>query len=150
MTRFDQCAETCATDCGHCKGRPVEALRADNERLARRLAGRFEETEKLRAEVARLTAERDEWEAGCKRALREREETEAEMDRRLTEAWAERDEARAYVDAAVKAAVAAHRLLVELRAYVAAGYTAGTGAAGKRLVDAIKGLDAPTTTNDTE
>jgi hypothetical protein len=23
MTRFDQCTETCTTDCGHCKGQPV-------------------------------------------------------------------------------------------------------------------------------
>ncbi len=37
--RFDQCTETCTTDCGHCKGRPVE---------------------ELRAHAARLTAERDE------------------------------------------------------------------------------------------
>lgn len=27
--RFDQCTETCTTDCGHCKGRPVEALRRE-------------------------------------------------------------------------------------------------------------------------
>lgn len=26
--RFGQCTETCTADCGHCKGRPVEALRA--------------------------------------------------------------------------------------------------------------------------
>lgn len=25
--RFDQCTETCTADCGHCKGRPVAALR---------------------------------------------------------------------------------------------------------------------------
>ena len=55
--RFDQCTETCTTDCGHCKGRPVEALRADNDRLARRLAGRYEETEKLRAERDNALAE---------------------------------------------------------------------------------------------
>jgi hypothetical protein len=51
MTRFDQCTVTCTTDCGHCKGDPVGALRTDLERLARRLAGRFEETEHLRAEL---------------------------------------------------------------------------------------------------
>jgi hypothetical protein len=51
VTRFDQCTVTCTTDCGHCKGDPVGALRTDLERLARRLAGRFEETEHLRAEL---------------------------------------------------------------------------------------------------
>jgi hypothetical protein len=27
--RFDQCTATCTADCGHCKGRPVEELRAE-------------------------------------------------------------------------------------------------------------------------
>jgi hypothetical protein len=31
--RFDQCTETCTTDCGHCKGQPVAELRAEVQRL---------------------------------------------------------------------------------------------------------------------
>ena len=32
MSRFDQCTESCTSDCGHCKGRPVSALREELRR----------------------------------------------------------------------------------------------------------------------
>ena len=54
--RFDQCAVDCTTDCGHCKGRPVEALRAYGGLIAAERDRYRAEHNKARAKVARLTA----------------------------------------------------------------------------------------------
>lgn len=66
--RFAQCDESCTVDCGHCKGQPVQALRAEVEALkrdrqwemdraneaARLSAEARDQAEELRREVERL------------------------------------------------------------------------------------------------
>lgn len=36
--RFDQCSVDCTTDCGHCKGDPIGAMREEIARLARQIS----------------------------------------------------------------------------------------------------------------
>lgn len=60
MGRYDQCDDTCTVDCGHCKGRPVAALRAEVKRLTEhkdRLAKRLDEAERAAENAARVTRE---------------------------------------------------------------------------------------------
>lgn len=75
----------------------ADRLTAENARLRQQLA-----EDQTRAGQAwdNLVRERDEWRDGMHRALKDREAVEAEMDRRLAEAWRERDAAIEFVDAA--------------------------------------------------
>lgn len=83
--RFDQCTETCTTDCGHCKGQPVAALRADNERL-RAEAAFWQDQQKFAANVAAGIADLDEEAPALRQMLRvergRRKDAEEESDRR--------------------------------------------------------------------
>lgn len=93
MRRFSQCTETCTTDCGHCKGRPVEALRADNEHLREEITALRSDRqfELNRAnEAARLSAAARDDADHLRRELAHLQDhvADVERDRLDTDAWA--------------------------------------------------------------
>lgn len=59
MSRFDQCDETCTSDCGHCKGRPVAALRAALSVEKQRTSRALDLTERAQRTAADVIVERD-------------------------------------------------------------------------------------------
>lgn len=98
--RFDQCTETCTSDCGHCKGRPVESLRTqlaevqrEHNALVLDAADFLTERDTARAEVEQLRREI----AAHRDTETSLNATLGRLDDALTEVTRERDEARAEV-----------------------------------------------------
>ena len=115
--RFDQCTETCTTDCGHCKGRPVASLRAElnRERGLREFADNWAawhakaqadaeaERDRLREDNANQNRIADILADELVLLSGERDDLAAALDEALPKLWThERDKARAHPTANVE------------------------------------------------
>jgi len=82
--RFGQCTETCTVDCGHCKGRPVEALRAELERrdaALARIPDLMTERDNAVHDVEHVVRERDALERAVLQEIGERDRNADHLDR---------------------------------------------------------------------